>query len=245
VRCRDIEALWDSVCCGDEPRRDEVLAHLQRCSHCQELYQEFEGVAYCLSCLPVVEPPPSLVPKIMEHIKQTCPRKSDPDAVTSFESPIGTIYVAFRESGITGITISQNAPLEDAIGRLSQRLGRQLVPSSAPQWLLEELSRFFTTWRTDRIKVDISDLTAFEQAVLRKAAEIPVGEVRSYGWIAKEIGHPRAARAVGQVMANNPLPLIFPCHRVVAADGALHQYGYGVEMKAKLLSLEGCKSVRL
>ena len=245
MRCRDIEALWDSVCCGDEPRRDEVLAHLQSCAHCQELYKEFEGVAYCLSCLPVVEPPLSLVPKIMDHIKQTCPRRSDPDAVTTFDSPLGTIYVAFRESGITGVTISRGEPFEAAITSLAARLRRHLVPRPAPQWLLDELKTFFATWRTDRIKVDISDLSEFEQSVLRKAAEIPVGEVRSYGWIAKEIGHPKSARAVGQVMANNPLPLLFPCHRVVAADGALHQYGYGIEMKAQILKMEGCKTVRL
>jgi methylated-DNA-[protein]-cysteine S-methyltransferase len=82
-------------------------------------------------------------------------------------------------------------------------------------------------------------LTAFERAALRKAAEIPPGEVRSYGWIAREIGNPQAARAVGQVMARNPVALFFPCHRVVDSTGALHQYGYGVELKARILSMEG------
>lgn len=245
MRCRDIEALWDNVCCGDEPRRDDVLAHLQACAHCQGLYKEFEGVAYCLSCLPVVEPPQRLVSKIMEHIKQTCPKKTDPDSAISYESPLGTIYVAFRESGITGVAISRGEPLDEALVRMSQRLHRPLIPQPAPDWLLAELTIFFKTWRTDGVRVDLSDLTAFEQAALKKAAEIPVGEVRSYGWIAKELGQPKAARAVGQVMANNPLPLLFPCHRVVASDGTLHRYGYGVEMKAQILKLEGCTSIRV
>jgi methylated-DNA-[protein]-cysteine S-methyltransferase len=88
-------------------------------------------------------------------------------------------------------------------------------------------------------RVDISQLSDFEQAALRKAAQIPPGQVRSYGWIAREIGHPQAARAVGQAMARNPVALFFPCHRVVDASGALHNYGYGVEMKARLLQMEG------
>ena len=69
--------------------------------------------------------------------------------------------------------------------------------------------------------------------------QIPPGQVRSYSWVAQTIGRPRAARAVGQVMARNPLPLLFPCHRVVDSSGDLHDYFYGLEMKAKLLQMEG------
>ena len=98
---------------------------------------------------------------------------------------------------------------------------------------------FFETWQVDMSRIDISQLGAFEQAALRKAAQIPPGEVRSYGWIAREIGHPQAARAVGQAMARNPVALLFPCHRVVDAHGALHNYGYGVEVKARILAMEG------
>jgi O-6-methylguanine DNA methyltransferase len=75
--------------------------------------------------------------------------------------------------------------------------------------------------------------------VLRAAARIPPGEVRSYAWVATQIGRPRAARAVGRVMARNPLPLLFPCHRVVDSSGNLHDYYYGLEMKARLLEMEG------
>ena len=91
--------------------------------------------------------------------------------------------------------------------------------------------------------VDISDLTPFEQAALRATAQIPPGEVRSYAWVATQIGHPRAARAVGRVMARNPLPLLFPCHRVVDSSGALHDYFYGLDMKARLLEMEGYRGV--
>ena len=74
---------------------------------------------------------------------------------------------------------------------------------------------------------------------MHAAATIPPGEVRSYGWIAEAIGQPNAARAVGRAMARNPVVLLYPCHRVVDANGALHQYAYGVEVKKRILELEG------
>jgi methylated-DNA-[protein]-cysteine S-methyltransferase len=103
---------------------------------------------------------------------------------------------------------------------------------------------FFTTWRADLERIDISALTPFERSALYKAAEIPPGEVRSYGWIARELGAPNAARAVGQAMARNPIALFLPCHRVVDSNGALHNYVYGVEVKARILALEGYSDSR-
>ena len=104
---------------------------------------------------------------------------------------------------------------------------------------MRALDRFFNTWTIDDTMVDISGLTPFEQDVLRAAASIPPGEVRSYAWVASQVGRPKAARAVGRVMARNPLPLLFPCHRVVDSSGQLHNYYYGVEVKARLLRMEG------
>ena len=68
-------------------------------------------------------------------------------------------------------------------------------------------------------------LTAFEWEVLRAALTIPLGETRSYQWIARKIGRPEAVRAVGQALRKNPYPLIIPCHRVVKSDGTLGGYG--------------------
>ncbi len=120
------------------------------------------------------------------------------------------------------------------------RLRRRVQAGEAPVVAAaRRSSEFFKTWRVDDKTVDISDLTPFEQAALRAAPQIPPGEVRSYSWVATQIGRPRAARAVGQVMARNPLPLFFPCHRVVDSAGELHNYGYGIEMKARILRMEG------
>jgi methylated-DNA-[protein]-cysteine S-methyltransferase len=207
------------------------------------MYREFEGVAYCLSCLPVVEPPPSLVPRIREHIRALAPparSQVKPDSITKVESPLGTLYVAFRDTGITYLAIDRGEGFENVRAAIERRLRRPVrLAEQTPPWLTQTLEKFFRTWVTDGERIDVSDLTQFEQAALRKAAQIPPGEVRSYGWVAREIGHPQAARAVGQVMARNPVALLFPCHRVVDASGALHNYGYGLDLKARILAMEG------
>ncbi len=84
-------------------------------------------------------------------------------------------------------------------------------------------------------------LSGFRRAVLEETLRIPAGETRTYGWLARKVGRPRAARAVGRVMATNPLPVVVPCHRVVGSDGALHGYGGGLDVKAALLRAEGAR----
>jgi len=238
MRCCDLVRLWDELREGAQaPSREEVLTHLRRCVHCQEAYQEYEGVAYCLTCLPVVEPPAGLVPKILEHLKSL--RPATPDMFARLPSPLGDLIVAFREKGITALAICSDGSESTVCEAIAKRLHRGLIPAQAPQWVVDVVETYFRTFEADRTKVDISALSEFEQAALRKAAEIPAGEVRSYGWIAKEIGQPHAARAVGQVMARNPVPLLYPCHRVVDANGALHNYAYGVDLKGRILEMEG------
>jgi len=239
MRCRDVEALWDDIR-GDctKSLRETVLTHLRACPPCQELYEEYEGVAYCLSCLPHPEPSCDLAKKVVEHIATLKIRRS-PIVLSAVATPVGQLYVGLRESRIAYIGIDTGEPIEAIRARVEQRLRRPVVMGETPQWLTETLERFFATWTLDDRTVDISDLTPFEQATLRATAQIPPGEVRSYTWVAIQIGRPKAARAVGRVMARNPLPLLFPCHRVVDSSGALHNYYYGLDMKARLLKMEG------
>jgi O-6-methylguanine DNA methyltransferase len=87
---------------------------------------------------------------------------------------------------------------------------------------------------------DLSGLTEFERAVLLKAREIPRGEIRTYGWVASQIGRPTAVRAVGSALRKNPVPVFIPCHRVVRSDGQLGQYALGgTDQKRAILSAEG------
>ncbi len=241
MRCRDVEALWDEVredC--RESLKEAVDIHLRACPHCQELYEEFEGVAFCLSCLPKPEASCDLTKRVVEHIALIKQReRTTPVVLASAQTPIGRLYVGFKEARIAYVGIDTGEAFEQVRARVESRLRRPVIAGEAPPWLNLTLEQFFNTWRIDDGMVDIEDLTPFEQAALRATAQIPPGEVRSYSWVATQMGRPRAARAVGQVMARNPVALLFPCHRVVDAQGELHNYGYGIEMKARLLKMEG------
>ena len=81
-------------------------------------------------------------------------------------------------------------------------------------------------------------MTPFAKKVYRAVLSIPLGEVRSYKWVAKKAGNPKAFRAVGQILKNNPYPLIIPCHRVISCDGKLGGYSRGPEKKKRLLNVE-------
>jgi O-6-methylguanine DNA methyltransferase len=239
MRCCDVEALWDDLRDGGEVDREHVLLHLRTCPPCQRLYEQYEGIAYCLTCLPIVEPPRNLVPRIIEHIEATVRSARKPDCVARVESPVGTLHVAFRASGITAVALDRGDGAAKVHADIARRLRRGVVAAQAPAWVSETLASFFRTHLPNYDRVDISDLSPFEQSALRAAAQIPPGEVRTYRWIAEKIGAPNAASAVGRVIARNPVRMLYPCHRVVDAAGHWHNYGYGLDVKARILALEG------
>ena len=87
--------------------------------------------------------------------------------------------------------------------------------------------------------------TPFQMAVWRELRRIPYGETRTYGAVARAVGRPKAARAVGMANHDNPIPVVIPCHRVVGADGKLTGFGGGLELKRALLELEGAVTGQL
>lgn len=245
MRCREVEALWDEIRGGHCSVREAVDAHLRACPPCQDMYEELEGVAYCLSCLRPPEPSCDLAKKVVEHIAALkIHARLDPLTLTSLVTPVGRVYVGFKDERIAFIGLDRGESPEAVRERVEHRLRRLVTAGDAPAWLTKLFDDFFKTWTVDQDSVDISQLTPFEQAALKAAAQIPPGEVRSYAWVAQTIGKPKAARAVGQVMARNPVPLFFPCHRVVDSSGELHNYGYGIEMKARILRMEGYTRTR-
>lgn len=105
--------------------------------------------------------------------------------------------------------------------------------------LPHRLQRYFNGEKvlfSDRI--DLNGATAFHKVVWNVTRSIPYGETRSYAWVAQRIGRPQAFRGVGRALARNPLPIIVPCHRVVASNGSLGGFGGGLELKRRLLELE-------
>ena len=88
------------------------------------------------------------------------------------------------------------------------------------------------------LTADLTGLSEFQVGVLKVLQEIPYGEVRSYRWVAERVGNPRASRAVGNACGQNPIPLLIPCHRVIAQDGTIGGYRGGLRTKRWLLDLE-------
>ena len=164
------------------------------------------------------------------------------DSYAQFDTVLGPVYVAWNRNGVSAAARMGSAAAFEAWFR--KDVGRQLMAAAPPK---DMAARIKAELRGDRrLRFDLRGLTPFEQAVLRKTREIPRGEVRPYGWIAREIGHPAAVRAVGTALANNPIPYFIPCHRVVRTDGKIGNYGGGgPEAKRAILTMEGVQLKRL
>jgi O-6-methylguanine DNA methyltransferase len=161
------------------------------------------------------------------------------DDYAVIDSPVGPLRVAWNGRGVSEVAgaaddASFQARFHTRTGRAARR--RDALPAD----LARKIERRLTGDRHVRIDLDLRGATPFEQAVWMKALEIPRGEVRPYGWIATEIGRPRAVRAVGTALGHNPVPLIVPCHRVVRSDGMIGQYSLGgPKNKRTILADEG------
>ena len=161
------------------------------------------------------------------------------------EGPIGPLLVAWSPKGITAVERAVDALDFETDYQL--RHGRPLrrVPAMPPR-MAEQVARRLRGEHGSGPQVDLAGRTAFEEAVLRATMAIPFGEVRPYAWVAREIGRPRAVRAVGSALAGNPVPFVIPCHRVVRTDGHIGEYGAGgPEAKRAVLAVEGVDTAAL
>ncbi len=167
------------------------------------------------------------------------------DEWAELPSPLGPIGVAWNGNGVSWIDRADDPNVFEE--RYAARVGRPLSrTSSVPERTAKAVAARLAGDRRVRIPLDFRGRTAFEIAVWMKTLEIPRGEVRPYGWIAAEIGRPRAVRAVGTALAKNPVPLVVPCHRVVRSDGTIGQYSLGgSEAKRTVLAAEGLDALRL
>lgn len=188
-----------------------------------------------LSRLAQVKAPAGFAARVLAQVGVT-------DSYALFETVLGPVYVAWNPRGVSAAMRSRTAAeFEEWFGR---EIGRRLVRVDPPADLAKKVVRQLEGER--RMRFDLRGLTPFSQAVLHKTLEIPRGQVRPYGWVAREIGHPAAVRAVGTALANNPIPYFIPCHRVVRTDGVIGNYGGGgPEAKKAILTLEGVQLPRL
>ena len=153
----------------------------------------------------------------------------------------GFVGVAASGQGLRRLTLPQ--PTRDgALVRLKGGLGRDaIVDDAAFTTLARRLTAYFGGRAVDfsDITLDLEGRRPFQRQVLQAVRAIPRGQVMTYREVAAAVQRPRAARAVGGAMAANPICVIIPCHRVIASDGSLGGFGGGLEMKHRMLELEG------
>lgn len=155
----------------------------------------------------------------------------------AMDSPIGTLYLTASAQGLRSIHWKAGADwqcgqAESSSGEINAIL-KQAV---------SELREYFAGTRTEfNVPLDLQG-TEFQRQVWGELIHIPFGSTQSYGGIARRLNNPKAVRAVGSANGRNPIPIVVPCHRVIASDGSLGGYAGGLKMKAQLLKLEGVLS---
>jgi O-6-methylguanine DNA methyltransferase len=182
--------------------------------------------------------PETLLPDVLQRVGLA-------DEYVGLDSPLGPIFVAYNGRGVSAVVRQEEqerfeSSFRDSFGRPIRAARR------TPERLLGEVHRQLETGRARGLRFDLRGRTAFEREVLQTALRIPRGEVRPYGWLAREIGRPRAVRAVGTALGHNPIPLLIPCHRIVRSDGTIGEYGLGgPTAKRRMLAWEGVEPAEL
>jgi methylated-DNA-[protein]-cysteine S-methyltransferase len=162
-------------------------------------------------------------------------------AYTTFDSPVGPVLVAATRKGLVrvsfGAVYDEEAVLADLCARISPRV------VEAPSYfdaVRRELEEYFHGQRTRfDLPLDWRLTEGFGRRVLKHTARIPYGDVSTYKEMAAAAGSPRGARAAGNALGSNPIPIVVPCHRVLHSGGGLGGYGGGLDRKEFLLKLEG------
>jgi len=161
------------------------------------------------------------------------------------ETPMGWAGVALSPAGIRYATLFHRTRQATAgeLAAVGARDGEHPLAATAARLL-----RSYGAGEPADIEafpVDLPACSEFQRDTWLALREIPRGETRSYGWLARRVGREAAPRAVGAMVGANPIPLWLPCHRVVASDGSLHGFGGGLAMKQALLELEGALPKRM
>ena len=163
-----------------------------------------------------------------------------------FETPLGWMGLLASPRGLRRTTLPQSSP-DECVALLGDEVEAAIQAPDRFEALRARLVRHLegdTVSFADE-PIDVDDATPFHRAAWRACQSIPGGETRSYKWLATRAGSPRSARAAGQSMARNRLPIVVPCHRVIASDGGLGGFGQGatrLDLKRLLLGMESSQT---
>ena len=169
---------------------------------------------------------------------------SEPVTYGAIRTPWGRLWIAVSEKGVVGISFRAQSAGKLAEGLLRRSRVQFRRDAKALRPYEQAISAFLAGNSPDlELPADLRGESAFARRVYEVARRIPPGETRSYGEIADRVGGRQFARAVGQALAANPVPILIPCHRVVAGDGSLGGFSAGLGWKRRLLALERGQTV--
>jgi len=157
------------------------------------------------------------------------------------ETDLGFIGLVLSEQGIARLILPRSTAAEARAALRAEYSGLKMLDAAQLPEYADALRRYARgEAESFNFSFDLRGLTEFQQAALRAAYAIPYGETRTYKQLAEAVGRPKAARAIGGAMAKNPIPLMIPCHRVIAVNGSLTGYSGpgGLDTKRRLLQLE-------
>lgn len=176
------------------------------------------------------------------------PEKMKTYELTVFDTALGHCGIVWSERGVAGVQLPE-ATAALTRQRLSRRFpaAADAVPPPEIELAIDAIRALLRGERPDLsgVAIDLESKAPFERSVYEIARTIPPGTTLTYGDIAKRLGIARDAREVGRALGDNPIPIIVPCHRVVAADGRMHGFSGpgGVKTKLKLLEIEGYERI--
>lgn len=226
MRCRPVLTRIDAMRTGELPAHEEgaVHAHLSTCRSCHDSVADVDRLVQSVKSLAAAPP-------------RSC-RDALSDAYEQVRDGQDLVWVAFSGSGLR--LLRRGGTFDDFRSAYAKRYCRTLQAGSLPDVLRKQVTAALAGEGVEKPRVDWSEeLSVLERDVLSLLARIPRGEVRTYEWVAREVGRPRAVRAVGSILAKNAVPLVVPCHRVVPSSGGVGQYAFGSAAKREILRREG------
>jgi methylated-DNA-[protein]-cysteine S-methyltransferase len=162
-------------------------------------------------------------------------------AYATVDGPVGKLLVAETKRGLVRIAFGENVPHDRVLLELAEDISPRMLEAPARlDAIRRQLDEYFEGRRMSfDVKLDWSLSHGFGQRVLKHTARIPYGRVSTYKEMAAAAGSPRGARAAGNALGSNPIPIVVPCHRVLHSGGGIGGYGGGLDRKEFLLTLEG------
>jgi O-6-methylguanine DNA methyltransferase len=224
MQCRATLTRLDALRTGELAPIEQtaVEQHLRTCRSCNESTEDVDALAHAVKALAAVP-----TRSCCEDVKKACVDSVD---------RVGDVWVAFSDDGIRMVAEGEIDALRK---QYAKRYGRELASARIPDALRRQVEAAIRGEGVDAPRVDLEPTNDLEYDVLKTLSRIPRGQVRTYAWVARQVGRPRAVRAVGNIIARNVVPYVVPCHRVVPSAGGVGNYIFGSATKRALLEREG------